>query len=136
RAALTGTTGAVDPGLVNNRSGGIGTGGELTVQKLLLTHDQKKLIVVHTARQIAGQDRYGVGIIDTATKQLTSWKSNLWQDNLQFVGGIQRAYNADISPDDSYFVVGSGSGGDRPPINDTAVALPVNGGDDVQPKWI
>ena len=47
------------------------------------------------------------------------WATRLWEDNLQFVGGIQRAYAADISPDDSCFVVGSGSGGDRPPINDT-----------------
>ena len=43
---------------------------------------------------------------------------------------------AAISPDDSYFVVTSGSGGDRPPISDTAIAFPVNGGDDVQPLWI
>ena len=51
-----------------------------------------KLIVVHTGRQIDGQDRYGVGIIDTATKQLLPWRTRLWDDNLQFVGGIQRAY--------------------------------------------
>ena len=44
----------------------------------------------------------------------------------QFVGGIQRIYAGDISPDDSYFVVTSGSGGDRPPINDTAVAFPID----------
>ena len=33
-------------------------------------------------------------------------------------------------------MVSSGSGGDRPPINDTVVAYPINGGNDVQPKWI
>ena len=49
---------------------------------------------------------------------------------------MQRAYAADISPNDQFFVVGSGSGGDRPPINDTAVALPINGGADVQPLWV
>ena len=52
------------------------------------------------------------------------------------MGGIQRAYGGDIAPDDSYFVVTSGSGGDRPPINDTVVAFPITGGDDVQPVWI
>ena len=51
-------------------SGGIGVNGALTVQQLKLTHDNSKLLVVHTGRQIDGQDRYGVGIIDTATKQL------------------------------------------------------------------
>ena len=91
------------------------------------------------ARQVAGQDRYGVAMISIATKQLLPWRTRLWEDNLQFVGGIQRAYAGDISPDDSYFVVTSGSGGDRPPINDTAMAFPVDAaGDhsDVQTKWI
>ncbi len=73
---------------MNNLSGGIGVGGVLTVQRLLLTHDQTKLLVVHTGRQINGQDRYGVALISTATKQLLPWHTRLWQDNLQFVGGI------------------------------------------------
>ena len=30
-------------------------------------------------------------------------------------------------------MVSSGSGGDRPPINDTAIAFPIEGGDNVQP---
>ncbi len=33
-------------------------------------------------------------------------------------------------------MVTSGSGGDRPPINDTAVAFPVAGNDNVQPLWV
>jgi PKD repeat protein len=140
-AAVDGTTGTVDPDFVNNLSGGIGTNGELTVQRLVLTHDLTKLLVVHTARQVAGQDRSGVALIDVATKKLLPWRTHLWDDNLQFVGGVQRVYGGDISPDDSYFVVTSGSGGDRPPINDTAMAFPINppaGSDpsDVQPKWI
>ena len=40
------------------------------MQRLLITHDQTKLIVVHTARQVAGQDRYGVAMIGIASKQL------------------------------------------------------------------
>ena len=79
---------------------------------------------MHTGRQVAGQDRYGVALINTATKQLLPWRTRLWEDNLQFVGGIQRAFGADISPDDSCFVVTSGSGGDRPPINDTVDGVP------------
>ena len=138
-AAVSTSTGALDTGFVNNLSGGLGVGGAITVQRLLITHDQSKLIVVHTARQVAGQDRYGVAMISIATKQLLPWRTRLWEDNLQFVGGIQRAYGGAISPDDSYFVVTSGSGGDRPPINDTAMAFPVDPtGDlsDVQTKWI
>ena len=73
--AVNGTTGAVDLGFDNQLSGGIGVNGATTVQQLKLTHDNAKLMVVHTARKIAGQDRYGVGLIDTATKQLLPWRT-------------------------------------------------------------
>jgi hypothetical protein len=135
-AAVSGTTGAVVAGFVNNMSGGIGVNGLLTVQQLKLTHDDTKLLVVHTGRKIADQDRYGVGLISTQTNQLLPWRTRLWDDNLQFVGGIQRIYAGDIAPNDQYFVVGSGSGGDRPPINDTAIAFPVAGNDNVEPLWV
>lgn len=134
--AVSSTTGAPDTGFDNQISGGIGPDGALTVQQLKLTHDNSKLVVIHTGRKIAGQDRLGVGLIDTATKQLLPWRSRIWDDNLQFVGGVQRIYNGDVAPDDSYFVVSSGSGGDRPPINDTAIAFHLTGGDSQQPIWI
>ena len=126
----------MDTDFDNQLSGGIGTNGVLTVQTLKLTHDNSKLVVVHTARKIDGQDRYGVGIIGTTSKQLLPWRTRLWDDNLQYVGGIQRIYGGDIAPDDSYFVVTSGSGGDRPPVNDTAIAFRFGGGDNRQPMWI
>jgi PKD repeat protein len=140
RVGLTAVNGSTGTNLTNFRndlSGGIGVNGLLTVQQLVLSPNDGKLLVVHTGRRIAGQDRYGVGIIDTATNTLSPWKTNLWQDNLQFVGGIQRIFAGAISPDGQYFVVSSGSGGDRPPINDTAVAFPLNStSDNVQPLWI
>ncbi len=116
-------------GFNNNITGGIGVDGLLTVQELVLTPDSAKLLVVHTGRQIAGQDRYGVGLINTQNNTLLPWRTQLWDDNLQFVGGIQRIYAGAIAPNGQYFVVTSGSGGDRPPINDTAVAFSINGGD-------
>ena len=73
-----------------------------------------------------------MALISGVTNQLLPWSTRLWQDNLQFVGGIQRAFAADIAPDDSYFVVGSGSGGDRPPINDTVIRFPIEGGANVE----
>ncbi|HET6561886.1 MAG TPA: PKD domain-containing protein [Marmoricola sp.] len=135
-AALDPTTGNVDPEFDLPLSGGIGVDGVLSVDQLRLTHDGSTLLVLHSGRQIDGQDRYGVGLIDTDTKSLLPWHSRIWEQNLAFVGGIQRAYAVDIAPDDSYFVVTSGSGGDRPPINDTAISFPLEGGDDVQPNWI
>ncbi len=139
-AAVSATTGAVDMGFDNQISGGVGVNGALTVQQLKLTHDETKLLVVHTGRQIAGQDRLGMGIIDTASKQLLPWRSRLWDDNLARVGGVTRIYAGDIAPDDSYFVVSSGSGGDAPPISDTAIAYPLSSAalasSEVRPLWI
>ena len=135
-AAVDAATGQVDSGFVNNITRGVGVNGAIGVQELVLTHDMKKLVVVHTGLEVAGSERAGVALIDTTTKALLPWHTHLWEDNLEFVGGIQRAYGAAISPDDSYFVVTSGSGGDRPPINDTAMAFPMSGGDDVEPLWI
>ena len=139
-AAVNTASGAVDQTFTNNLAGGIGVNGQLGVPQLKLTHDESKLLVVHTGRQIAGQDRYGMGIIDTATKQLLPWRSQLWDENLARVGGVTRIAAGDIAPDDSYFVVTSGSGGDAPPISDTAVAYPLTAASlndsNVQPLWI
>ena len=139
-AAVNAASGVVDLTFNNSLSGGIGVNGQLGVPQLKLTHDNSKLLVVHTGRQIAGQDRLGMGIIDTATKQLLPFRSTLWDENLARVGGVTRICCADIAPDDSYFIVTSGSGGDAPPISDTAVAYPLNAtsiqDSDVQPLWI
>ena len=134
--AANATTGAIDTGFDNQLSGGIGVGGALTVQQLKLTHDDRKLLVVHTGRKIDGQDRLGVGLINVNTKQLLPWRTRLWDQYLSAVGGIQRIYAGDIAPNDEYFVVTSGSGGDRPPISDTAIAFPIAGQDFVEPLWV
>ena len=134
-AAVDATTGALDTGFVNNLSGGIGSGGNLTVQQLVLTRDLSKLLVVFTGRQVNGQDRYGIALINTETKGLLPWRTRLYQDNLQFTGGVTGINAGAISPDDDFFVVGN-AWGDRPPIGDTVVAFPIAGGDDVKPRWI
>jgi large repetitive protein len=139
-AAVNTASGAVDTTFSNDISGGIGVNGALSVSQLKLTHDGTKLLVVHTGRQIAGQDRYGMGVIDTSTEKLLPWRSTLWDDNLARVGGVTRIYAADIAPDDSYFVVTSGSGGDAPPISDVAIRYPLTDASltdsNVQYKWI
>ena len=137
--AVNANTGDLIGDFQNDLAGGIGVNGALTVQALDLSSDLSRLLVVHTGRQIAGQDRYGMGLIDTTTNDLLTWRSRLWDDNLVFVGGVTRIYAGAISPDGSYFVVSSGSGGDRPPISDTVVAYPITGfenNSDVQPLWI
>ncbi len=138
-AAVSASTGAVDNSFSNDISGGIGVSGALQVQQLKLTHDETKLLVLHTGRKIAGQDRLAVGIINTATKQLLPWRTTLWDSNLARLGGVTRVYAMDVAPNDQYFVIGSGSGGDAPPISDTAIAYPLTPAalqnPDVQPLW-
>ncbi len=135
--ALVGRTNANPDGTWSNDiSGGIGPNGALNVQEMKLTPDLSTLMVVHTGRQIDGQNRYGAGLIDVSTGDLLPWRTRLWEDNLGLVGGVQRAYGGDISPDGTWFAVTSGSGGDRPPINDTVMAFPIAGGDNVEPLWI
>jgi PKD repeat protein len=134
--AVDAITGALETSFVNNLSGGIGVDGLLTVQAMDIAPDGDTLLVVHTGRQINGQDRYGMALIDTGTNQLLPWRSRLWDDNLARVGGVTRIYAGAIAPNGEYFVVSSGSGGDRPPISDTVVAYPINGGDFVEPLWV
>jgi PKD repeat protein len=143
-AAVNASTGVVDPAFSNDITGGIGVNGALTVPQLKLTHDETKLLVIHTGRQIAGQDRLGMGLINvsgaavggTANKALLPWRSRLWDDNIARVGGVSRIAAGDIAPNDQYFVVTAGSGGDAPPISDTAVAFPIAGADNVAPLWV
>jgi PKD repeat protein len=135
-AAVSATTGQVVSSFVNNISGGIAADGRLTVRALIVSHDGTKLVVVHTGRQVNGQDRHGVALIDVRTNQVLPWHSSIWEENLQGVGGIQRIFAGAIAPNDQYFVVTSGNGGDAPPISDTAIAFPMDGGEGVQPLWI
>jgi hypothetical protein len=147
-AAVNAATGAVDTTFSNDIAGGIGVNGALGVPQLKLTHDDSKLLVVHTGRTINGQDRLGMGIINvsgatvagTADKALFPWRSHLWDDNLARLGGVTRIAAADIAPNDQYFVVTSGSGGDAPPISDTAVAYPLTTAtltnSTVAPLWV
>ncbi len=75
RRRVDGTTGAVRSDFVNNITGGIGTNGELAVQRLKLTRDEGRLLVVHTGRQVNGQDRYGIAMINTRTNKLLPWRT-------------------------------------------------------------
>jgi len=135
-AAVDADTGELLEDFRVDLTGGNGPNGIINVQAMVLTDDMTKLLVVSTSRQMDGQDRYGIGLIDTATNELLPWRTRLYEENLASIGGIQRLFAADIAPNGEYFVVGSGSGGDRPPISDTAVAFPIDGGDFVQPLWV
>ncbi len=135
-AAVDPVTGAVDPDFDLPVTEGLGPNATLKVQSLLLTPDSDTLIVIHTGARVDGQLREGIALIDTRTKELLPWQTDIYTENLPRVGGVLRINEGDISPDGSYFVVVSGSGGDRPPINDTAIAWPVEAGAGVEPLWV
>ena len=50
------------------------------------------LLVVHTARDMDGQERWGIGLIDTATNELLPWRTRLFEENLSRIGGIREWY--------------------------------------------
>lgn len=135
-ARLNPTTGAVDADFDLPVTEGLGPDATLKVQSLLLTPDDDTLVVIHTGARVDGELREGIALIDTVSKQLLPWQTDLYTENLPRVGGVLRITEGDIAPDGSYFVVVSGSGGDRPPINDTAIAWPVAGGPGVEPLWV
>ncbi len=138
-AAVNPTTGALDTGFNLPITQGIGSGGVLKVAELKLTSDNATLVVAHTGRLVAGQQRVGIAMIDTVGKSLKTWNTNLYSDYLPVTGGTVRVTNMDISPDNSYLVTVSGGGGDRPPVSDTAVAFQMSGGanpSDVKERWV
>jgi hypothetical protein len=139
-AAVNPTTGATDTGFNIPITEGIGSGGVLKVEQLQLTPDDSSLLVVHTGRNVGGQQRVAAALINTAGKSLRPWNTNLYADYLPAVGGVIRVTNGTISPDGQYFAMTSGGGGDRPPVNDTVVAFPINPTtgpiDDVDPIWV
>ena len=135
-AKLDANTGAVDPAFDLPITEGIGANALLKVQSIMLAPSDSRLIVVHTGNRVDGLLRESVVVIDTNTNQVDDWQTDLWTDNLPRVGGVTRVTKGDISPDGTYFVVVSGSGGDRPPISDTAMAFPVDGGPGVEPLWV
>lgn len=135
-AAVNPNTGAVDPAFDLPITVGLGPGALLQVQTLALTTDESRLLVVHTGHRVDGEVRTGLALVDTASKSLLPWQTDLFDDNLDRVGGVIRLVEGSIAPDNSYFVAVSGSGGDRPPISDTAMAFPMSGAAGVEPLWV
>ena len=134
-AAVNADTGALT-NFRNDISGGIGVNGLLTVQALVLSPNDGKLLVVHTGRRIDGQDRYGVGIIDTATSTLSPWKTTSGTSTCvrRWRPAHRRRRHCARRP---LLRRQLELRWRRPPISDTAVAYPLTSASDyVQPLWI
>ncbi len=139
-AAVDSVTGAVDPGFDLPLSGPLGVGLSLSGKEVDITSDMSTLLVVSTAAQIDGLDRYGVALVDLTgpTATVSPWRTRLYQDNHhRCTGGWLQLRDGEISPDDRYFVV-VGKGHDRPPACDTAVKFPLaaDADGDTDPNWV
>ncbi len=137
-AAVNATTGKVIGKFNMPLSVGLGANGQFSVKELDVTPDLTTLLVVHTATYVQGKERAGVALIDITTPQgsVKPWQTNLYHDFYQrCADGFLALRDADISPDGSYFVV-VGKGHDGPPVCDTAIKWPIEGGAAMQPDWI
>ncbi len=107
------------------------------VRALNVTPNGTKLIVQHRGDRVGGLTRWGAAVIDiSATPTVTSWRADLWDPSrnngrTDFVGIIE----GDMSPDGS-MIAFSNAIGNFPPLHDTVIAFPVNGGEAVQPLWV
>ena len=109
--------------------------GGITVRWIEVSPDGNFLFLSHSARLIDGQVRSGIARFDISSNSTTlnNWQTLLYENELdRFTLRMRRLA---ISPDGSY-VVQVTSGGDRPPIGDTAIRFPTSGGADVQAAWV
>jgi hypothetical protein len=97
-----------------------------------------RLVVMHRGDLVGGQQRWGAAVIDISggTPVVTPWRADIWDaaknnGRTEFVGVI----DGDLSPDGSTFAFSNGIG-NFPPLHDTSIGFPVNGGDAVQPLWV
>ena len=136
-AAIDADTGDLDQGFDFDFDFSVASGGGITTKMIKLTPDGSKMFVSHTARFIDGQERTAIARFDVSpnSASLSSWQTNLYDDELDRFGGALRPRRIAISPDGTYLVMVT-SGGDRPPAGDTAVRFPVSGAADVQPAWV
>lgn len=140
-AAVDAVTGAVDPSLdlpLSEKH----NGGTLRVEKMDVTPDGSRLVIIGNFRAVAGQDRGQIAVIDLTlpTATLANWDTDRYEARCapKFDTYLR---DVDVSPDGSYFTVvttGAYSGGSaRGVLCDTAArweTFAVGAG--LQPTWV
>lgn len=136
-AAVNASTGNLDNTVNFDFTFSVASGGGISGKSIAITPDNTKLFLSHTARFIDGQERTALARFNVSANSatLSTWQTNLYDDELARFGGVLRPRRIAISPDGSYVVMVT-SGGDRPPAGDTAVKFPVNSGANTQADWV
>ncbi len=135
-AEITYATGDVNPAFNFDFTGEGGwfSGGRSTrhVEALPGTN---RLLVVHSAKEIDGQERLASAIFDVANPSapfLTDYSINEFFDGARF-GALPT--NGDLSPDGTFYAMSTNIG-DNAPHHDMVLVFPTTGGADTPPLWI
>uniref|UniRef100_UPI0006848399 PKD domain-containing protein n=1 Tax=Arthrobacter castelli TaxID=271431 RepID=UPI0006848399 len=115
-------------------------GGWTFVHKFDVTPDGNTMVVTGNFTSIDGQDRVQIGVIDVSgpTAELTDWRTDRWQPNC-YASFAYYLNDLDISPDGSYFVLGSmgGYGSGPPSLCDSVSKWQLGeSGTGVDPIWV
>jgi hypothetical protein len=130
-------TGKVNPAFDLPITGVAALGGYADVKALVVSPNHRRLLVAHTGAQVAGQDRYGLAVIDigSSVATLSPWYTNLWKSHLVARHGIVHVTTAAWGPDSRWFVVAN-SGGDHPPTNDSVQRFDLTAKGPDGPTWV
>ena len=137
-ASVDAVTGALDPN-VNLSVAGLFNGGSTNVQKLDVSPDNTKLVIVGNFTTVAGQSRVQIALINLSAGPATvaNWQTN---DFSGMCAGVFNTYMRDVefSPDGAYFVpVATGAGYFPTTLCDTATRWETSAtGTDLHPTWI
>lgn len=137
-ASIDAGSGALDPN-VNLSVTGLFNGGTTNIQKLDVSPDNTKLIIVGNFTAIAGQSRVQIALINLSAGPATvaNWQTN---DYSGACASVFNTYMRDVefSPDGSYFVpVATGAGYYPTTLCDTASRWETSAtGTDLHPTWI
>jgi hypothetical protein len=137
-AAIDSTTGALDNSITMTVTG-VFNGGTTNVQKLDVSPDNSKLIIIGNFTTVGGQGRVQIAMINLSTVPATvaDWETN---DFTGACAGVFNTYMRDVefSPDGSYFVpVATGAGYFPTTFCDTATRWEtVATGSDLHPTWV
>jgi PKD repeat protein len=115
-------------------------GGNTFVHKFDITPDGRTMVVTGNFRTMNGLDRVQVGIVDLAASPavVTDWQTDMWKPNCYSVFAYY-LNDLDISPDGSYFVLGSmgGYGSGPPSLCDSVSRWEFSeSGAGVTPVWV
>jgi Malectin domain/Domain of unknown function (DUF5122) beta-propeller len=141
-AGLDPTTGALVPGIADAFTGVHHPGGTSHVLKIVVSPDGSKLVAIGNFAAVDGEPRDQVAVLDLApgTSTLDSWSTARFDDRCAtLLDTYLRA--VDISPDGTYFVVGTtggfANGANIGVLCDTATRWDLtSNAADQQPQWI